>query len=428
MAVTRRLFVRNGGIAMATLGLAPLFGPEFLRNAVFAAEPARSAGGRKTLVCLFQRGAVDGLNMVVPHGDPDYYAMRPTLGIPRTGPSGTSVIDLNGFFGFHPGLAALKPIYDAGHIAVIHAVGSPDPSRSHFDAQDFMESAVPGDKTVATGWLARTIAACPEDRAKITPMRAVSLTSTLPRSLQGDPQALAIPNLAAFGIGGGPAGRAPGAAEGFEALYNDGVGGVLHGAGKDSFDAIRMLKSADPIKYQPAAGVVYPRGGPGNSLRQIAQLVKANVGLEVAFADCGGWDTHVNQGAAQGQLAARLTELGEGLAAFYTDLGDRMDDVVVLTMSEFGRTARENGNAGTDHGHGTCFLALGGVVNGGKVHGNWPGLAREKLNDARDLAVTTDFRDVFSEIAARHMGARDLNVVFPKYTAGKAPFKGILKA
>lgn len=427
MAVTRRLFLRNGGIALATVGLAPLFGPEFLRNSVFAAEPVKSAGGRKTLVCLFQRGAVDGLNMVVPHGDPDYYSLRPTLGVPRTGASGAAVIDLNGFFGLHPGLAALKPIYDAGSLAVIHAVGSPDPSRSHFDAQDFMESAVPGDKTVATGWLARTIASCPEDRAKITPMRAVALTPTLPRSFDGDQEALAIPNLSAFGIGGAGV-KAPPAEQGFEALYDGAAGDVLHGAGRDSFEAIRMLKSANPAQYQPAGGAVYPRGGPGNALRQIAQLIKANVGLEVAFADCGGWDTHVNQGAAQGQLAARLTELGDALAAFHADLGDRMEDVVVLTMSEFGRTAHENGNAGTDHGHATCFLAMGGPVEGGKVYGTWPGLAKEQLNDARDLAVTTDFRDIFSEIAAKHLGVRDLGAVFPKYSAGPERFRNVLKA
>jgi uncharacterized protein (DUF1501 family) len=258
-------------------------------------------------------------------------------------------------------------------------------------------------------------------------MRAVSLTDNVPRSLQGDADAMAIPNLASFGVGGrGRSGAV--AAEGFEALYGGAGMGALRDTGRDSFEAIRMLKSIRPESYTPANGAVYPRGPLGDSLSQIAQLIKANVGVEVAFADCGGWDTHVNQGAADGQLAARLRDLGEAMAAFYTDLGDKMDDVVFLTMSEFGRTAHENGNAGTDHGHATCFFAMGGSVKGGKVYGDWPGLAPEKLNENRDLALTTDFRNVFGEVASRHLGAKTLNAVFPGFTADPAHFRGLLKA
>jgi uncharacterized protein (DUF1501 family) len=326
----------------------------------------------------------------------------------------------------HPALSDVKPLYDAGHLAAVQACGSPDGTRSHFDAQDYMESAAPGDKTVSSGWLARTLEACPEDRAKRTPLRAVSLTPALPRSLQGDREALAVSDLATFGIGG--RGRDADAGAGFESMYEPAVGDALHTAGRDSFEAMRMLKSLEPRAYRPANGAVYPRGRLGDALRQIAQLIKADVGLEVAFAEGGGWDTHVNQGGSQGQLATRLREMGQALAAFHADLGDRMGNVVVLTMSEFGRTARQNGNMGTDHGHATCFLALGGSVRGGKVYGDWPGLAPEKLHEGRDLALTTDFRDIFCEVASRHLGARTLDAIFPHYKADAHRFRGIMRA
>jgi len=458
METTRRLFLKQGAIALASVGLGPALGPRFLRSTVFADEPRRAGsatGGRKILICIFQRGAVDGLSMVVPHGDPAYYQHR-TIGpggiaLARTGQE--SVIDLNGTFGFHPALAALKPIYDAGHLAAIHACGSPHPTRSHFDAQDFMESAVPGSKTVRDGWLARTLAHCPEDAARLkTPFRGVSMTAMMPRSLQGEGNALAIPDLRTFGVGmtsvpvpgkraarrGGMGGNmaagnmAEGngdnkAAGGFEALYSEAVGDVLHGTGKEAFDALKQLKELRPGQYVPANGARYPGGRYGDALQQIAQLIKADVGLEVAFAEAGGWDTHVNQGGAQGTLARRLGELGQGLAALYADLGDRMADVTILTMSEFGRTVRQNGNGGTDHGHATCFLTLGANVNGGKVLGQWPGLAPEKLYENRDLAVTTDFRDVFGEIAQKHLGVRDLTAVFPGYQSSPTKFRGVLR-
>ncbi|MDQ3813413.1 MAG: DUF1501 domain-containing protein, partial [Armatimonadota bacterium] len=455
METTRRLFLKQGAIALASIGVGPALGPLFLRSTVFADEPRRSGqatGGRKILICIFQRGAVDGISMVVPHGDPAYYQHRNVgpggIALARTGPE--SVIDLNGSFGLHPALASLKPIYDAGHLAAIHACGSPHPSRSHFDAQDFMESAVPGNKTVRTGWLARTLEHCPEDAAKLrTPFSGVSMTPTLPRSLQGADDALAIPDLRTFGVGttpaplpakrpgkrGGMAGMSSGdsgnsmAANGFEAMYSEAVGDVLHGTGKEAFEAIKQLKEIKPGQYVPARGAQYPPGRFGISLQQIAQLIKADVGLEIAFAEVGGWDTHVGQGGAQGNLARRLQEFGQGLAALFTDLGDRMADVTILTMSEFGRTVRQNGNGGTDHGHGTCFLTLGGNVNGGKVLGQWPGLAPEQLYENRDLAVTTDFRDVFGEIAQKHLhlGVRELAAVFPAYQSAPTKFRGVLR-
>ena len=433
MNVTRRVFLKNGGLALASIGLAPVIGPAFLRRSVFAAEPNGQAK-KKTLICLFQRGAADGLSMVVPHGDAALYQLRPNLAIPRpmSGKGEATALDLDGFFGLHPALAAFLPIYKEGHLAVIHACGSPNGTRSHFDAQDYMESGAPDSKSVSDGWLARTIANCPEDqRAAGNPFRAVALGGPMPRSLQGDGNALAIPDLKTFGVGDGIArlaGDNGAAAGGFETLYNGAVGDVLHGTGKETFDAVRMLKKLNPTAYRPAPGAAYPAGRFGESLKQIAQLIKADVGVEVAFADMGGWDTHANQGAATGQLAARLREFSGAIAALYHDLGDRMNDVVILTMSEFGRTARQNGTGGTDHGHATCFFALGGNVSGGKVLGKWPGLAPEQLNENRDLALTTDFRAVFAEVAQRHLGAERLPKVFPGYAANPADYRGILRA
>jgi uncharacterized protein (DUF1501 family) len=448
--LSRRIFLKSGALALASLGFAPGFGPRFLRDVAFAADSARPSRGRKVLICVFLRGAVDGLSMVVPHGDAAYYQLRQTgaggIAVPRTGAGG--VLDLDGSFGLHPALKALLPIYKAGHMAPIHAVGSPNATRSHFDAQDYMESALPGDKSASTGWLTRAIANCPEDarnraaqieRAQI---RAVSMTAQLPRSFAGDDAALAIANLNSFGIGkGAPAPKMarrvakttpapttdPDPAAGFEALYAGAVGDVLHGTGQETFDALKLLENLRPASYVAASGATYPRGKFGDSLQGIAQLIKADVGLEIAFAEAGGWDTHVNQGSSDGQLARRLAELGDGLAALYTDLGDRMADVTILTMSEFGRTARQNGNSGTDHGHGTCFLALGGNVAGGQVLGKWPGLAPEQLYEGRDLAVTTDFRTIFGEIAARHMGIKNLEAVFPGFKVQPANFRGVMR-
>ncbi len=459
--VTRRLFLKNGGIALASVGLAPVLGPAFLRTAAFGAE-TNARKRKKTLICIFQRGAADGLNIVVPHGDADLYRLRPNLAVarPGMGQPGNSALDLDGFFGLHPALAPLLPIYKSGHLAAIHACGSPDSTRSHFDAQDYMEAGTPGSKRAPDGWLSRAVLACPEDRAKLaaatqsgSPFRAVAIGGDhgLPRSLQGDAGALAIPDLKAFGIGlagvggGGrrgalgkprmemaegatavamPAHAQSSVVSGFETLYDGAAGDVLHGTGQESFEAIAMLKKATPGNYTPANGAVYPNGRYGESLKQIAQLVKADVGVEVAFAEMGGWDTHVNEGP---QLAQRLREFGQGLAALYADLGDHMSDVVILTMSEFGRTARQNGNNGTDHGHATCFFALGGDVNGGRVLGKWPGLGAGQLYENRDLALTTDFRAVFGEVATRHLGAQGLARVFPGYTGTNADFRGVLR-
>ncbi len=420
MAITRRVFLKGG--AMVAVGTAAL--PSFLTRAVYGATAA--SGGRKRLVVIFQRGAADGLNIVVPHGEAAYYQMRPSIAVPQSGANG--VIDLDGLFGLHPSLAALKPLWDAKHLAMVHAAGSPDATRSHFDAQDYMESGTPGYKGTEDGWLNRALGAqhaavrAEANGDKDSPFRAVALGPALPRILLGARPAVAINNINDFGVGGRNPQAAP-IASTFEAMYEQSVDTVLHGTGHETFDAVKMLKAADPARYTPAPGANYPRGRFGDALRQTAQLIKANLGVEVAFTDIGGWDHHVNETP---QLTNLLRDFAQSIAAFWTDLGDLAEDTVVITMSEFGRTARENGNRGTDHGHANAMFVLGGPVRGGKVYGQWPGLGPEQLYEGRDLALTTDFRRVVGEAVARHLGNRDLASVFPNFDNDARKFTGFL--
>ena len=397
--ISRRIFLKNGGLALVSLG----FAPAFLARTV-AASDAR----RRVLITIFQRGAVDGLNMIVPFGERAYYDARPTLAIGRPGSSADAAVDLDGFFGLHPRLAPLEPLFRARQLAIIHACGSPDATRSHFDAQDYMETATPGVKSTQDGWLNRYLHA--REHQAATPFRAVALCPQLPRALQGSEPALAIGQIAQFGIRG----EMPPSS--FESEYAAAADTVLRSTGRDAFAAVRMLKVANPAQYTPANGAEYPRSAFGQALRQIAQLVRADVGLEIAFAESGNWDHHVNEGAAVGQLATRLDDLARGIAALVRDLGDRMADVVVLTMSEFGRAVTENGNRGTDHGHGNAMMILGGPVRGGKVYGRWPGLAREQRFEGRDLSVTTDFRAVFSEVVREHLGLDSSAAIFPGFS------------
>jgi uncharacterized protein (DUF1501 family) len=403
--VTRRIFLKDGGLALVSLGFAPTF---------LARTVALGAERQKVLITIFQRGAVDGLNMIVPFGERDYYASRPTLAIARPGSGADTAIDLNGFFALHPRLAPLKSVWDAGQLAIVHACGSPDDTRSHFDAQDYMETATPGVKSTPDGWLNRYLHA--KEHQAATPFRAVALAPQLPRALQGKASALAIGQIGQFGIRAGQATDM--VQSSFEAEYAAAANKVLQTTAREAFDAIRMLKKIDPAQYTPANGAEYPRSPFGQALQQIAQLVKADVGLEVAFAESGNWDHHANEGAAVGILANRLDDLARGIAALTRDLGDRMQDVVVMTMSEFGRTVAENGARGTDHGHGNAMMILGGGVRGGKVYGKWPGLAREQRYEGRDLAITTDFRSVFNEVVRGHLGLRDTSHVFPRFTSG----------
>jgi uncharacterized protein (DUF1501 family) len=417
--ITRRLFLKGSGLAMFGVGAAPMW----LARAADNALPRK-----KVLVAVFQRGAVDGLNVVIPFGEKNYYSLRPTIAIPapKAGIESAVVnnavvnnaIDLDGFFGLHPALAPLKPIYDANKLAIVHAVGSPDPTRSHFDAQDYMESGTPGRKATTDGWLNRALG---QTGSHKSPVRAVSLGPSLPRVLRGRNEAVAINNLSDFKVR-----EADGAAT-FESMYSSTLDTMLNGTGRETFDAVKLMQSIQAQRYTPGGGAKYPGGRLGQSLMQIARLIKADVGLEVAFTDVGGWDTHVNevgQTPGAGQLANLLGNFAQALAAFYQDLGDRVEDVALVTMSEFGRTARENGNRGTDHGHANVMFALGGAIRGGKVYGEWPGLAPEQLHENRDLALTTDFRDVLGELVAKHLGTNVSSGIFPEYTQPK--FRGLV--
>ena len=403
MQTSRRFFLRNGALAIA--GTTAI--PSFLVRSVMAEAAAATAPGRQ-LVVIFQSGAADGLNVVVPYREKNYYAMRPGIAIPDN-----QVIDLDGFFGLHPALAPFKPLYDQGHLAIIHAAGSPDMSRSHFDAQDYMESGTPGVKSTDDGWLNRALQA--EDlrhRQEHTAFRALALGSQVPRTLAGKVPAIALANVNSFTVGGkGPA-PSP-AANAFQAMYGESGDSILHATGDETFDAVKMLRAANPGQYTPVAGANYPNNEFGNNMKQIAQLLKANLGVEAAFTDVSGWDTHQNQGGVNGQLADRLREFSSAIAAFWLDMGPAAENITLVTMSEFGRTARQNGTGGTDHGHANAMFVLGGHVKGGKVYGRWPGLANEQLNEGRDLTVTTDFRQVLGEAVAKTIGANNLEVVFP---------------
>ena len=406
---TRRIFLRNSALTVIGTGAIP----GFLARAAFGA--VESGTRPKRLVVIFQRGAADGLNIVVPHAEPQYYSMRPSINIPRS-----KVLDLDGFFGLHPSLSAFQPLWQQRHLAIVHAAGSPDSTRSHFDAQDFMETGTPGIKATQDGWLNRSLHDMPR-ALQNSPFRAIALGPSLPRILSGPERAVAMSNINDFSVGGRSPKASP-AASAFEAMYDHSSDSILHGTGSETFDAVKMLKAADPAKYSPAVGANYPRGRFGESLRQLAQLIKANLGVQVAFADIGGWDHHVNEGATEGQLANVLADFSQSLSALWTDLGDLAEDTVIVTMSEFGRTARENGNRGTDHGHANVMFVLGGPVKGGKVYGKWPGLDQTQLYEGRDLALTTDFRQVIGEAIARHLGNTKLAQVFPGFESDSSKF------
>ena len=401
MQTTRRFFLRNGALALA--GTAAI--PSFLMRSVLAQT---AAVPDRRLVVIFQRGAADGLNIVVPYREKNYYSMRPSIAIPQN-----QVLDLDGFFGLHPSLGAFKPLYDQGNLSIVHAVGSPDTTRSHFDAQDYMESGTPGIKSTQDGWLNRALQA--EDlrcNCGHTPFRAVALGADVPRTLAGKIPAISLNNVNTFAVGGRGPTPSP-AASAFEAMYAESGDRIFHAAGDETFEAVKMLRTANPAQYTPSPGANYPNSEFGNNMRQIAQLLKANLGVEAAFTDVSGWDTHQNQGSVNGQLSNRLRDFADSIAAFWCDLGDGAGNVTIVTMSEFGRTARENGTGGTDHGHANAMFVLGGDVKGGKVYGRWPGLANEQLNDGRDLALTTDFREVLGEVVIRTLGANRLDLVFP---------------
>ncbi len=394
--LTRRLFMRGSALVMAGMGAAPSW----------LARAAEATGGKKKiLVAIFQRGAADGLNIVVPFADPNYYKLRPNIAVAVPGGQNGS-IDLDGFFALHPGLKDLKPLWDKQQLAIIQATGSPDPSRSHFDAQDYMESGTPG-KTMEDGWLNRALTPA---GPQTSPVRAVAAGAQLPRTLRGTRAAIAISDSQQYQMGN------QNSAAILENMYATTTDPRLHNTGTDAFAALKIIRNMNQ-SFNQQLNQQYNQGGElGRGLMQIAKLIKADVGVETAFAEMGGWDHHGNE---PGQMGNQLRQFGMALSAFCQDMGDKMEDIVLVTMSEFGRTAQENGNNGTDHGHGNVMMVLGGPVRGGKVYGKWPGLAPEQLNEGRDLAVTTDFRTVLGEIVAGHLGQKNLDPVFPGFKPGE---------
>ena len=391
--LTRRYFIRASAVAVAGFGIAP----------AWLARAAATEGKRKILISIFQRGAADGLNIVVPHFESRYYELRPTLALPAPGKQ-NGVIDLDGKFGLHPNLQPLKPLWDTGQLAIIHAAGSPSGNRSHFEAQDEMESGTLG-RTTEDGWLNRVLE---PPTAATSPVRAVAVGPKMPRSLRGNRGGIAIGDLQQFQA------RNQDVASVLQMMYSTSSDAQLSAQGKGTFEALRMIETINRTPYTPATGVQYV-GEFGNSLRQIARLIKSDIGLEAAFADIGGWDHHSNEA---GQLAPLLQQFGTSLSAFVRDMGDRMEDIILVTMSEFGRTAKEDGNAGTDHGHGNVMFVMGGGVRGGRVYGQWPGLEAEQLFERRDLQVTTDYRAVLGEVVNDHLG-RSPEEVFPGFKVGE---------
>jgi uncharacterized protein (DUF1501 family) len=393
------------------------------------AATATAAGaplpGNRRLIVVFLRGAVDGLSVVVPYSEGAYTQARSSIALARPGEDG-GVLDLDGHFGLNPNLAPLMPLWQSGRLAFVHASGSPDPTRSHFDAQDYMESGTPGRKGTADGWLNRLLGA--EPPAPLQPgahaglTRGISVGATLPRIWAGPHPVANIANGAA-------ATRAtlldrPQVSKAFDALYagDDAMSRAYRESKQSRAEVSEAMTPAAMDHEQMVAnnGAPLPNGFPDDAAR-IAQLMRRDPNVQIAFLALGGWDTHVNQGGARGQLANRLQPLGQGLAELATRLGPTFDDTTILVLSEFGRTVRQNGTGGTDHGHGNVMWALGGNVAGGKVWGRWPGIDTASLNEGRDLAVTTDFRQVLAGVCAYNLGLSDnkLAAVFPGF--GGAP-------
>lgn len=414
---SRRGFIKAGGLALFGIGMGGI--PAFLAEAVAGTKPLGLFNRKKILVCIFQRGAMDGLMAVTPFTDEYLKAARPGLFMSAAkGGKNVPLIDLDGRFGLHPSMSAFEQVFRDKRMGIVHGIGSPNNTRSHFDAQDYMESGTPFKKGTESGWLNRAVGLLGHDGA--TPFQGVSLTSSLPRSFYGEHPAVAISNLQDFNIQmRGNVKGANMAARSFEELYDQTSSGLLKDTGKESFEAIKMLQKTDTKNYKPSNNAAYPNTALGNSLKQIAQLIKMNVGMEVAFAESGGWDTHFNQGTDTGIFARNVNDLSNSMMAFWTDMGTLQDDVTVMTMTEFGRTVKQNGTGGTDHGRASCNFILGNGVNGGLVHGNVQPMAVENLEDGRDLAVTTDFRSVFSEVADKHLNLHNDKVLFPEWNGSQ---------
>ena len=411
--LNRRILLKSGSLALLSLGA----GPRFLDRLLGAAQDTPRP---QVLVSIFLRGAMDGLMAVPPlGGDSPLRKLRPRLAMSASRSEDDPVVDLEAGFGLHPAFLPLLPLWHDGRLAIVHGVGSPNPTRSHFDAQDFMETGTPWRKGTPSGWLNRVAR---HAAGVASPFSAVSITPELPRSLYGEEPAMAIADLAEFELKSyGGEKLAARMRERLETLYTEGAGGTLRLRGSEMFEAIQRISPKELRSYRQRHGAAYPSSKLGRSLLQIAYLIKAGVGLRIACAETESWDTHVGQGTASGPFASRAMDLAGSIAAFWNDIERYQDDVTVLTMTEFGRTVRENGSGGTDHGHGSCLFAIGNRVDGGKIYGELPPLVPEALFEGRDLPVTTDFRAVFSEVSGKLFDIADDRRVFPGWTGSRLP-------
>ena len=405
--LSRRDFLNlsSSGLAAWALGL-----PSWMPRLAFSPQGVEPASD--ILVCIFLRGGLDGLNAVIPQFEADYYRLRPELKIPESkGGEDQTAIDLDGKFALNPALRPLKDIWDAGHLAIVHAAGSPDPTHSHFDAQDYMERGTPGEKTISTGWIGRHLQSAPWQNT--SPLRAIGMGGVRQTSLRGPMPVTSLQSIADFHLQGNTQELAR-LQQTLADLYRLDSG--LSEAAENTLGAIDLLGEIDVASYTPANAAQYPDDDYGLALKQVAQLAKAEVGLEIACIDLGGFDTHAGEGSLEGALSGLLAGLAQGMAALYTDVRDTHRKVTLIAMSEFGRRVAENASGGTDHGHGNVLFTLGQAVNGGKVYTDWPGLSPEKLYGPGDLDVTIDFRDVLAELVAKRLGnAGNLGQVFPDY-------------
>ncbi len=405
----RRFLAATGGMAAAA-AIAPAWLPR-----VALARDHRGAQ-RDVLISIYLRGASDGLSLVPPHGENAYYTYRPTTAVPRPGMgTGFDAIDLDGFFGLAPSLAPLMPAYNNGHLLIVHATGSIDPSRSHFDAQRFMEVGVARDVTVVTGWLGRHL----QTIAPAVPgtlLRGVGISTGLQRTLEGAPSTLPIPDLDVFGLTGAGSSnpQRTDALGDMYALAEDPQKTIA----LNTISTIALLNTINFTGYVPGGGVTYPTGSFAYAMKTSAALIKAQVGVEAIAIDLGGWDTHSDQGTTTGFLAGLMSTLAQALAAFYGDMigTPGAPTFTVVVMSEFGRQVQENGTLGTDHGHGNAMFVLGNCVDGGRVLANWPGMGPGQLFENRDIQVTIDYRDVISEIVAQRLGNPNIPYIFPNFT------------
>ena len=411
--INRRAFMKNGAMTLFATGLGGI--PSFIAQAAKAGKIITPYKKNKILICIFQRGAMDGLMAVNPYSFDELKKARPSLFMSPSNKEG-SLFDLDGSFGLHPSLLKFNNLFTENRMAIVHGVGSPNNTRSHFDAQDFMESGTPFNKGTESGWLNRAIGLTGHEGS---PFRAVSSTSSLPRSFYGKNETLSISDLQSFSLKATGKNNSSNVSKSFESLYDSNNESLLNKTSKDSFEALKILNQKNISSYKAKDGINYPNSPLGNALKQLAVLIKMDIGLEVGFAESGGWDTHYNQGTTNGTMARNLSDFSDSIAAFWSDIEIYQDQVTLMSMTEFGRTVHQNGTGGTDHGRASCMFVLGNDILGGKVYNKIAGFSKELLEDERDLPVTTDFRSVFSTVATNHLSLIENNILFPEWDGPK---------